>query len=84
METALLEVAGVHSVHHLHAWSICSNILAVSVHLVGEYRSERERVEMKQAAEELLEHRFGFSQTTIETECDEVCPTGLGIASPIG
>lgn len=82
VEAALLEVPGVHSVHHLHAWSICSNILAVSVHLVGEYRSERERVEMKQAAEELLEHRFGFSQTTIETECDEVCPTGEDLVHP--
>lgn len=68
------EIPEVTSVHHLHAWSICSNIRAISVHVVADYQSEAERMRIRHAVEELLLDRFGFSQTTIETECDEVCP----------
>lgn len=76
---ALRAIPRVQSVHHLHAWSLCSNILAVSVHVVGSYTNEAERMEMKNAVEEVLEHQFGFSQTTIETECGEVCPVETGL-----
>ena len=71
---ALGEIPEVTSVHHLHAWSICSNIRAVSVHVVADYQSESQRMRLRHAVEALLLERFGFSQTTIETECDEVCP----------
>lgn len=71
---ALGEIPEVVSVHHLHAWSICSNIRAVSLHVVAHYQNEAERMRVRQAVENLLLERFGFSQTTIETECDEVCP----------
>jgi cobalt-zinc-cadmium efflux system protein len=71
---ALREIPEVSSVHHLHAWSICSNIRAVSVHVVANYQTEAERMRLRQAVEDLLLERFGFSQTTVETECEEVCP----------
>ena len=71
---ALGDIPEVVSVHHLHAWSICSNIRAASVHVVAEYANESQRMKLRQAVENLLLERFGFSQTTIETECDEVCP----------
>ncbi len=70
---ALDEIPEVTSVHHLHAWSICSNIRAVSVHVVADYTTEAERMKLRREVENLLLERFGFSQTTIETECDEVC-----------
>lgn len=71
---ALGDIPDVTSVHHLHAWSICSNIRAISVHVVANYTSESERMRIRHAVEALLLERFGFSQTTVETECDEVCP----------
>jgi cobalt-zinc-cadmium efflux system protein len=80
--SALTQVPSVVSVHHLHAWSICSNVLAVSVHVVGNYTSEREREELKEAVRQVLAEGFGFSQTTIETECGEVCPTNNGLVHP--
>ena len=77
------ELPGVRSVHHLHAWSICSNVRAVSAHVVGDYGSEPERLRLKRAVEELLLERWGFSQATIETECEEVCPTEGELTSPV-
>jgi hypothetical protein len=46
----------------------------VSVHVVGDYTSEKERMELKDRVEVLLLERFHFSQSTIETECGQVCP----------
>ncbi|HEY3397978.1 MAG TPA: cation diffusion facilitator family transporter [Armatimonadota bacterium] len=77
---AIISVPEVNSVHHLHAWSICSNIRAVSVHVVADYQNEGQRMRLRHEVEEVLLHRFGFTQTTIETECDEVCPVELMVA----
>jgi cobalt-zinc-cadmium efflux system protein len=71
---ALADIPEITSVHHLHAWSICSNIRAVSLHVVADYENESQRMRILHAVEALLLERFGFSQTTVETECDEVCP----------
>ena len=71
---ALADIPEITSVHHLHAWSICSNIRAVSLHVVADYENEAQRMRLLHAIEALLLQRFGFSQTTVETECDEVCP----------
>ena len=37
---------------------------------------------MKQAVEKLLLEKYGFSQTTIETECNVACPTDNGLVHP--
>ena len=79
---SLEALPGVISVHHVHAWSICSNILAGSVHVVGNYTSEQERMELKLRVQALLEEKYGLSQTTIETECGDACPLDNGLVHP--
>jgi cobalt-zinc-cadmium efflux system protein len=74
---ALGDIPEITSIHHLHAWSICSNIRAVSLHVVANYENEAQRMRLRHAVEALLLERFGFSQTTVETECDEVCPVDV-------
>ncbi len=79
---AVTAVPAVRSVHSLHAWSLCSNLRAVSLHVVADYSSEAERRGVLREVEGVLRTRFGFALTTIETECDEVCPAEV-IASRV-
>jgi len=80
--TAVTELPAVHSVHSLHAWSLCSNLRAVSLHVVADYATEAERRQILREVERVLRTRFGFALTTIETECDEICPADV-IASRV-
>jgi cobalt-zinc-cadmium efflux system protein len=63
---ALSEIDGVHDIHDLHIWSICSGYPALSVHLcvtVDKTNSDRMAV-LKQ----MLRDRFGIEHTTIQIE----------------
>jgi cobalt-zinc-cadmium efflux system protein len=71
--SALAEVPGVQDVHHVHAWSLCSNILAFSAHVVSCPDNEAERTALRCKLEQILTERFGFSDTTLELECNPTC-----------
>lgn len=80
---ALVAIPGVETVHHLHAWSICSNIRAVSLHVVANYENEEQRVVIRDQVEKLLLERYGFSQTTIQTERGEVSAEESALVYPV-
>jgi cobalt-zinc-cadmium efflux system protein len=67
---ALLGATGVAAVHHLHVWSLASDVPALSAHVVLE---GEQTLHDAQAAggrlKELLEHRFGITHATLELEC---------------
>lgn len=63
-------VAGVLGVHDLHAWSVCSNLTALSAHVKVCEDSEAERSRIRQELERLLQERFGFQATTLQIECE--------------
>lgn len=67
---ALLAQAGVEAVHHLHVWSLASDVPALSAHVVLE---GEQTLHDAQAAggrlKELLDHRFGITHATLELEC---------------
>jgi len=63
--TGLEEVV---SVHHIHAWSLCSNYTAISAHIVTTVSNPQEQRQVHLAVERLLREEFGFSETTIEME----------------
>ena len=65
---AITGLDGVVSVHHIHAWSLCSNYTAISAHIVTAASNPQQQREVHLAVEELLRERFGFSETTIEIE----------------
>jgi len=65
---AVTELEGVTGVHHVHAWSLCSNYTAISAHIVTTVSNPQEQREVHLAVEGLLRERFGFSETTIEME----------------
>jgi cobalt-zinc-cadmium efflux system protein len=67
---ALLAEAGVEAVHHLHVWSLASDVPALSAHVVLE--GEQTLHEAQAAGgrlKELLDHRFGITHATLELEC---------------
>lgn len=67
---ALLEDADVEAVHHLHVWSLASDVPAMSAHVV--LNGERTLHDAQTSADRLkhlLEDRFGITHATLELEC---------------
>jgi cobalt-zinc-cadmium efflux system protein len=73
------QVTGVHSVHDLHIWSICSGHVALSAHIVlaaGDNQAAPLLV-MAQLQQQLLE-KFCIEHTTIQIDADD-CAQANGI-----
>ena len=62
-------VEGVADVHHLNIWSVCSHILALSVHvdMISVYAGDREG--LLHRIEHELAHQFHITHTTIQLDC---------------
>lgn len=62
-------VEGVHDVHHLNLWTICSHILALSAHIdiVPSFKGKQAGV--LRAIEEILLGKYHISHTTLQVEC---------------
>lgn len=69
IESALAEQESVTSVHHVHVWSVASDVAALSAHVVVDRASlhdaQLEGVRLK----EMLHDRFGIEHATLELEC---------------
>jgi cobalt-zinc-cadmium efflux system protein len=71
---ALRSVPGVEDVHDLHIWTICSHVLALSVHVtVGDGTAEK-RDRIVDEINARLARDFGIVETTVQTE-REPCRT---------
>lgn len=73
VESAIYEGDAVSEVHDLHIWSLSSDVLLLSAHLVlaGHPTLEEAQVVVEQIKER-LSRRFDIGHATLETEC-EVC-----------
>ncbi len=73
--TKMRAVEGVNDIHHLHVWSICSHISALSAHIdiLPEYRLRQG--EIVGTIEQMLEHDYHITHTTLQGECSR-CVTG--------
>ena len=71
MRRALLGHPEVVEVHHLHAWSLASDVPALSAHVV--LAGNPRVAEAQRCAAELrrvLTERFGIANVTLELECE--------------
>jgi cobalt-zinc-cadmium efflux system protein len=68
-------VPGVNDIHHLHVWSICSHISALSAHIdvLPDYRLRQG--EIVGAVEQLLAQDYHITHSTLQVECSN-CLTG--------
>jgi len=67
-------VPGVEGIHDLHIWTICSNLLALNVHVTVGDRSAAARDEIVKAVNDELRLHYQIVETTIQTE-REPCRT---------
>jgi cobalt-zinc-cadmium efflux system protein len=65
----LRTVDGVQDIHHLNIWSVCSHIIALSVHVEVQPGYEGERSGLLHRIEHALEDQFHITHTTIQLEC---------------
>lgn len=63
------EIAGIHEVHHLHAWTIASSMYALTAHIVIEDCQISAANELLKKINKLLEERFRVEHTNIQFEC---------------
>jgi cobalt-zinc-cadmium efflux system protein len=75
VEAALIADDDVEAVHHLHVWTIASDVPALSAHVVltGE-RTLHDAQEATARLKDLLEERFGIEHATLELECHPCAP----------
>lgn len=71
----ICRMEGVNAVHHVHVWSICSHISALSAHVdvLPEYRLTQGEIIGR--IERMLEHDYHITQSTLQAECSR-CVTG--------
>jgi cobalt-zinc-cadmium efflux system protein len=66
---------GVNNVHHLHVWSICSHITALSAHIDVKPEYRLRQSEIIGTLEQMLDHDYHITHTTLQGECSS-CLTG--------
>jgi len=75
LASKMRSVTGVNDIHHLHVWSICSHITALSAHIdvAPDYRLRQS--EIIGTLEQMLDQDYHITHTTLQGECSS-CLTG--------
>ena len=73
-------VSGVEGVHHVHIWSLCSDINILDAHVYSCETDLNKREEMKQEIKERLK-KYRILHSTLEFECEEC--TDCAVVQPI-
>ena len=72
---SIRSIEGVHDIHHLNIWSICSHITALSAHVDIDSQFDKPPAEVIRSIEHMLLEKFFISHTTLQAECT-VCAAG--------
>ena len=73
----LLQVEGVHGVHDLHAWSITSNMHALSAHVLTDDVSVSRGADIQREINQVLIDRYHIGHTALQLECEDCSPDTL-------
>ena len=86
IEAALVGETSVSAVHHVHAWSLASDVTALSAHVVlDDVESLHDAQEEGERLKSLLHDDFGIDHTTLELECHPcAAPDDDDIARSVG
>lgn len=69
IEAIKSEVKGVYEVHHVHAWTIASNMYALTAHIVIEDCKVSSADEFLKHINKVLKEKFRIEHTNIQFEC---------------
>ncbi len=78
LSRVMMEIEGVKGVHDIHIWSICSNIHAMSAHVLVDGIHVRQTEALTTKISRMLRERFQILHTTLQFECDECKPVEIG------
>lgn len=65
---AMASVPGVKDVHHLHIWSICSNLNILSAHVVVGEAAWPQQAQIAEQVNRVLRERYQITDTTLQVE----------------
>ena len=77
VERTINGVHGVLAVHDLHVWTVGSNMVCCSCHIMVHEQSVRSGENVLRAVTEQLEHEFGIAHTTIQVEVEGCEPNDM-------
>ncbi|MFU8767000.1 MAG: hypothetical protein ACNA7I_04950, partial [Candidatus Methanoperedens sp.] len=75
---AMMEIEGVKGAHDIHIWSICSNIHAMSAHILVDRMHVQQTEGLVSEISRMVKGRFGIMHTTLQFECAECAPVEIG------
>ena len=75
---AMMEIEGVKGAHDIHIWSICSNIHAMSAHILVDRMHVQQTEGLVREISRMVKDRFRIMHTTLQFECAECVPEEIG------
>ena len=75
---AMMEIEGVKGAHDIHIWSICSNIHAMSAHILVDKIHVQQTESLVREISKMVKERFMIMHTTLQFECAECTPEEIG------
>ncbi|MFA4934460.1 MAG: cation diffusion facilitator family transporter [Candidatus Methanoperedens sp.] len=74
----MMQIEGVKGVHDIHIWSICSNIHAMSAHVLVDRIHVQQTEVLISKINGIVKERFMIVHTTLQFECAECAPVEIG------
>ncbi|VVB86564.1 Zinc transporter ZitB [uncultured archaeon] len=78
LKDIMMQVEGVKGVHDIHIWSICSNIHAMSAHVLVDRIHVQQTDILIRNISRMLREKFSILHTTLQFECAECEPMEIG------
>ncbi|MCZ7392707.1 MAG: cation diffusion facilitator family transporter [Candidatus Methanoperedens sp.] len=75
---AMMEIEGIKGAHDIHIWSICSNIHAMSAHVLVDRIHVQQTEILISKISRMAKDRFRILHTTLQCECAECEPVEIG------
>jgi cobalt-zinc-cadmium efflux system protein len=77
LSSVMMEIKGVKGVHDIHIWSICSNIHAMSAHVLVDRIHVAQTEALVSKISRIVKERFRILHTTLQFECAECEPVDI-------
>ncbi len=77
----IMNIDGIKGVHDIHIWSICSNIHAMSAHILVDRIHVQQTEALISDISRMVRDRFNIMHTTLQFECAECTPVEIGHVS---
>lgn len=78
LSSVMMQIEGVKGVHDIHIWSICSNIHAMSAHVLVDRINVQQTEVLINKINGIVKERFMIVHTTLQFECAECKPAEIG------